>query len=491
MGEFFKNVWQMILDSNLLSVLGALAILLIGWLIALVVSRKVTKAVQTFTAKRESADGVVILQTNNSAGTIVGKVVYYAIFIIAILGCFSVLELNAAAAPIQDFVSSIAKYAPNIAGALLLAVVAWIIAGITRTLTRAAILRSKLSERLAAQIGASEPESVADYTAKTVYYIVFLFFLPAILDALKIYGITEPLQSMFEKILTFVPNLIAGGAILLIGLWVAGIVRRAVSGLVVISRLNAFGEKLGISKAFGNSGLSSMAGIVAYVLVAIPVVISALTALQIKVLSDSVASLFNKMLDATGDVIGAAMIIFVAVLVGSFAASLVTQLTANFGLDNFVAGMGFKAAEGKETKAPSVVVGKLAYLAILVMAILAACDVLEFDRLSEIVRSFAAFGGNVLLSIIVLLIGIWLANFVADAVKGKCGDLVVAGVRIAVIIFTIALAVSNLDIGGSIVEIAFTLILGAACVASAIAFGVGGKDAAAKLLNSWADKLKK
>ena len=125
------------------------------------------------------------------------------------------------------------------------------------------------------------------------------------------------------------------------------------------------------------------------------------------------------------------------------------------------------------------------------MAILAACDVLEFTRLSGLVGKFAAFGGNVLLSIVVLLIGIWLANFAADAIKGKCGDVVVAGVRAAVIIFTIALAVGNLGIGGSIVEIAFTLVLGAACVAAAIAFGIGGRDAAAKLLNSWADKLKK
>ena len=48
-----------------------------------------------------------------------------------------------------------------------------------------------------------------------------------------------------------------------------------------------------------------------------------------------------------------------------------------------------------------------------------------------------------------------------------------------------------MNIGDRIVEIAFALILGAACVASAIAFGVGGKEAAAKLLNEWVDKLKK
>ena len=60
-----------------------------------------------------------------------------------------------------------------------------------------------------------------------------------------------------------------------------------------------------------------------------------------------------------------------------------------------------------------------------------------------------------------------------------------------VVVLTVALAVSNLQIGNSIVQIAFTLILGAFCVAAAIAFGVGGRETAAKLLNEWMEKLKK
>ena len=125
------------------------------------------------------------------------------------------------------------------------------------------------------------------------------------------------------------------------------------------------------------------------------------------------------------------------------------------------------------------------------MAVLASCEILGFDQLAALIRTFAAFGGNVLLSIVVLLIGIWLANFVADAIKGKCNEVVVGGVRVGVIIFTIALAVGNLNIGDSIVYIAFSLILGAVCVAAAVAFGVGGRNAAAKLLESWLEKLNK
>ena len=490
MQDFFTQVWQMIVESKLLNILGAIAILLIGWLLALLASSRTSAAVQRLTARKSTLpDGSEVPQVSH-ADTLAGKVVFYLIMIFALLGCFSVLNLNAAAAPLQDFVSEVAKYAPNAAGALLLAVAAWIVAGIVRSVVRATLLRSKLNERLAAQLKAEKPEAVAEYAARTAYYTVFLFFLPAILNALKIYGITEPLQSMFEKVLGYLPNLVAALAVLVIGLVVAGIIRRAVSGLVVISRLEAFGEKAGVSKIFGNGGLAAMAGLVAYVLVAIPVVISALTALKIEALSNSVAGFFDKLLNATGDLIGAALTIFAAILAGGFVSSLVTQLVANFGLDRFLAGMGFRTGEPEST-APSVIVGKLTFLSIVVLALLAACEILGFEQLANLIRDFAAFGGNVLLGIVILLVGIWLANFAADTIRGKCHELVVTGVRVGVIALTIALAVGNMHLGDSIVQIAFALILGAVCVTAALAFGLGGREAAAKLLNAWVEKLRK
>lgn len=490
MKTFLQETWQMIVDSNLLNVLGAILILLIGWLIALAVSRKISKMILHFRNRNNTSfpDGSDVPQIKH-ADTVIGKTVYCIIMIFTVLGCFSVLKLNAAAEPLQAFISEIARYAPNIAGAALLIMIAWITATIAKTVTGTILQKSKLHERLAAQIGATEPEKCAEYTAKTVYYIVFLFFLPAILNVLKIYGITAPLQSMFEKIITYIPNILAACVILLIGLWAAAVIRRAVSGLIVISRLNLFGEKVGVSKIFGNSGLAGMAGVVSYILVAIPVVISSLTALKIDVLSNSVAGFFDKLLNATGNIIGASLIIFAAVLTGGFAAGMVSRLSAGLGFDRFISAMGWKSVE--KGSAPSVFLGKLAFLVILTMALLAACDILGFFRLAELIRSFAVFGGNVILSLIVLMIGLWLSDFVAEFMKGKCNDHVITGVRMAVIIFTLALAVSNLNIGSKIVEIAFTLILGAASVAAAIAFGIGGKEPASKLLNDLMEKRKK
>lgn len=487
MQEFFEQIWQMILDSRLLSIVGAILLLLIGWLTASILSRKVSRLIRTLSPKAAMLpDGTPAPM--DQADTLAGKVIYVIVMLFTVLGCFSILRLDAAATPLQEFIGTIAQYVPNIAGAVILAIAAWIIAGIVRVITKAAVLKSRLHERLANQTG-KDPEATAEYTAKTMYYTVFLFFLPAILNALKIYGITAPLQSMFEKVITYIPNLAAAAAILLVGLWVAGIIRRAVAGLVVISQIDAFGEKIGVSKLFGNGGIAAMAGVVCYVLVAIPVVISSLTALKIDALSNSVTGFFNKLLNATGDVIGAALIIFAAVLAGSFVSALVTQLVSALGFDRLMSGILRKDCSGSVT--PSAVAGKLTFVAIIMLAVLSACEIMGFSQLAQLIRTFAAFGGNILLSIAVLLIGIWLANVAADALAGKCGGMMISAVRICVIIFTAAIAVGNLNIGDSIVQIAFALILGAVCVAGAIAFGIGGREAAAKLLNDWVEKIRK
>jgi hypothetical protein len=121
MQDFFKQIWQVIVDSNLLNVVGAVLILLIGWLIALYASRRISGSLQKLTVRKDILpDGAEVPRISH-ADTLTGKIIYYVIMIFAVLGCFSVLNLNAAAAPLQDFISTVAQYAPNIVGALLLA----------------------------------------------------------------------------------------------------------------------------------------------------------------------------------------------------------------------------------------------------------------------------------------------------------------------------------------------------------------------------------
>ena len=357
----------------------------------------------------------------------------------------------------------------------------------------------KLDEKFPARQGESA-ESAGTKPAKpfsevagnVIYWVVFLFFVPAILRALNINGITTPLESMLEKLLGFVPNLIAAAAILVVGLFIARVVRRAAAGLLFLSRLDEFGKKTGGRNIFGERGISYLAGLVAYVLVAIPVVISALNALRIEALTNSVSKFFDMILNATGSVIGAGVLIFAAFVVGGVVAGIVSQLFEGFGFDRLVAALGF-APKSESSVKPSAVVGKLAFVAIMLFAAVSACELLGFMELAALVRIFIVFGGNIIVGVVVMMIGIFLANLAANALKGKgeSSEFLATVVRVAVLVFTGAVALSTLNLNGRIVEIAFALLLGAICVAAALAFGLGGREFAAKKLEEWDRKLTK
>ena len=494
MEDFFRDVWKMIVESNVLNLVWAILVLLIGWIVAVIVSGQAALLVTRLGFDKKISrclpQGSELAEA--SASKFIGRFVYYLILLLAILGCLTALKLTQAAEPIKDFVGSLTAYAAKIIGAVALAFIAWVVATVLRYGANTLMKMLRFDERFAKYVDGKNGEtSLSETVSAILYWVVLLCFLPSILNVLELKGITEPIQQMFTRILGYIPNLIAAAAILFVGLIAAKIVRKAVTGLIMISGIDALGEKAGVSKLFGDKGLSSMIGIVAYVLVAIPVVISSLTALKIDSLSNSVAGFFDKLLNATGDILGAALLIFVAFLAGSFVSGLVTQIFENFGFNQLLAKLGFTSKEEKDSSLPSVVVGKLTFLTIIFMAAVAASDILNFTELSRLLRTFMEFGGNIIVGVIVLLIGIWVANFAASAIRGKCNDVVVMVVRIAVLIFTGAIAIHNMNIGGPIVQTAFTLLLGAVCVAIALAFGLGGRDFAARKLDEWTRKTDK
>lgn len=494
MEDFLRDVWKMIVESNVLNLVWAILVLLVGWIVAVIVSGQaallVTRLGFDKKLNRCLPQGSELAEA--SASKFIGRFVYYLILLLAILGCLTALKLTQAAEPIKDFVGSLTAYAAKIIGAVALAFIAWVVATVLRYGAGTLMRMLQFDERFAKYVDGKDKEtSLSETVSSILYWVVLLFFLPSILNVLEIKGITEPIQQMFTRILGYIPNLIAAAAILFVGLIAAKIVRKAVTGLIVVSGIDSLGEKAGVSKLFGDKGLSSMIGIVAYVLVAIPVVISSLTALKIDSLSNSVAGFFDKLLNATGDILGAALLIFVAFLAGSFVSGLVTQIFENFGFNQLLAKLGFSSKEEKDSCLPSVVVGKLTFLTIIFMAAVAASDILNFTELSRLLRTFMEFGGNIIVGVIVLLIGIWVANFAASAIRGKCNDVVVMVVRVAVLIFTGAIAIHNMNIGGPIVQTAFTLLLGAVCVAVALAFGLGGREFAAKKLDEWTRKTDK
>jgi len=114
-------------------------------------------------------------------------------------------------------------------------------------------------------------------------------------------------------------------------------------------------------------------------------------------------------------------------------------------------------------------------------------------QFSELVATLIQFGGKVLLGSVIIAIGLWIANTVGDAIKktSESGDVIAGIVRIVILGLSLAMGLGAMGIANDIVNMAFGLTVGAAAVAFALSFGIGGREAAGKQMEYWFSQLRK
>ena len=130
----------------------------------------------------------------------------------------------------------------------------------------------------------------------------------------------------------------------------------------------------------------------------------------------------------------------------------------------------------------------------MLFAVSEASNRLGFDQISGLIAMFIQFGASILLGAVILVIGFWLANLVANVVqRGEYNSSRWLGnlVRVLIMGLVVAMGLRAMGIADSIVNLAFGLTLGAVAVAFALAFGLGGRQPAERVLTDLIDKAKR
>jgi hypothetical protein len=336
--------------------------------------------------------------------------------------------------------------------------------------------------------------SLAQTLGEVVYWLVFLLFLPAILGTLALEGILAPVQVMLNRLLGFLPNVVAAALILLVGWFVARIVQRIVAGLLAAVGVDRLGERVGLSRALGQQRLSEILGLLVYVLILIPVLISALDALGIEAVSRPATNMLNTILAAIPNIFAAAVVLLIAYVVGRVLSVLVANLLAGLGFNTIPARLGL--ARGTATvgeRTPSEIVGALILVGIMLFASIEAARLLGFAALAQLLSDFTVLAGQIILGLIIFALGLYLANLAAELVRDSGvanADLLALAARVAIVVLAGAMALRQMGLANEIVNLAFGLLLGAIAVAAAIAFGFGGRDIAGRELEGWVRDMK-
>jgi hypothetical protein len=479
------------------NLVAALAILIVGWLVALIVS-----AIVRGVLRRTSLDNRLarwIMGEKAAEGVEmerqIARGVYYLIMIFVLIAFFQALGLTLITEPLNQLLIQVFQYAPRLLGAGLLLLVAWIVASVLKFALSRVLTAAKIDERLGSEAGLEEEERVplAQTLGNAVYWLVFLLFLPAVLSALELEGLLQPVQGMINQILGFLPNIFAAGLILAVGWFVARIVQQIVTNLLAAIGADRLSERVGLAPVLGERRLSGLLGLVVYILILIPVLIAALNALALEAITQPASNMLNAILEAIPAIFAAILVVVIAYVVGRVVAGLIANLLAGVGFNAILArlGLGKEPAEGERT--PSEIVGYLVLVAIMLFAAIEASRLLGFVLLADLVTEFTAFAGQVVLGLIIFTIGLYLANLAANTVQAsgaaQAGWLAMTA-RVSILVLAGAMALRQMGLANEIINLAFGLLLGAIAVAVALAFGLGGREIAAREVEGWLQSLK-
>lgn len=476
----------------------ALLVLVIGWVIALIVSNIVKKALMKTNLDDKlftRPDGAS--QSNVRSETIISKFVFWIIMVFAFVAFLNMINLSIIAQPFSNILGSLLSIIPDLIFAAILFAIAWIVARSLSFLIRKLGARLPLTSTLG-KLGLDEDKNNAgkaiDVIANIVFYFVFLLFLPAILAQLNINGIAQPFQNMVTSILNFVPALFAAALVFVVGWFVAKVVRALLTNFLKSVGSEKLANKLGLNKLLEGTSLAQVIGTIVFVLIMIPITIASLEQLNVTGITDPAITMLNQVMAMIPNVAVAILLVIVGVWVGRMVKQLIDQLLTRIGFNNLRSNLGLgEWSKESQSYTLSQIVGIIAQVVIIILFVGEALQVVNLYFLVSIVGGIIAYLPHVLAAIIILSVALFFANLVHKivlSVISGTGRVFIANVaKYSIIVLSVFMALNQLGVAESIVNAAFVLILGGLALAFALAFGLGGRDFAKKHLNKWDAKL--
>ena len=213
-------------------------------------------------------------------------------------------------------------------------------------------------------------------------------------------------------------------------------------------------------------------------------------------IQDIIRDSFASFMTGLGEFLPNILAALVILLVGWIAAKLLKAavvrtlklikfpvLAEKAGIDGFLAkgGVAYSAVD---------LLAVLVYWLVMLIVLLMAVNALRLEMASQMLNQILLYVPNVIVAVIVLVVGLYAANFVAGLVRTAAANagieeaqLLAAVARYALIVFAFAIALSQLRIGAAIVANGFLILFGAACLAGALAVGLGGRETVGRYLN--------
>lgn len=485
--EFFGQ-----LGPGIGNLLIALLILIVGYIVARILGSITRRLLNRTDLDNRLADWLSDPEEPRkfNVESVIASVVFWLVMLFVLVAFFDRLNLTGIATPLSLFLQRLtSEFLPRLIGAGVLLFIAWLVATALRFLVRKGGAIFKVDERLSNYAALKDEEQVTftESLATAVYWFTLLLFLPSVLTTLGIQQIAIPIQSVFNDIFGYIPNILAAGLVLLVGWFIARVVRQIVENLLKAIGTDAAGQRAGLSE---ERSLSELVGLILYIFIFVVAFIAALDALNIPAITIPTTQMLSTIINVIPNLIGAALVIIVAYYIARLVANLVTDLLSGLGLDTVPEKLGITWSSATPL---SQWVGYLVLVAIMLFAVVSATELLGSVALTAIMNVFIAFFWRVVLAIVIFAIGLYFANLAYQAVM-KAGinqaNFIGRMAQFAIIIFAGAIALREIGVANEIINLAFGILLAAIGLAVALAFGLGTQKIAERELDGFLTKMR-
>ena len=385
---------------------------------------------------------------------------------------------------VNSLSTTVGNLIPGILGALVVLILGFLLAGLVKRIVKSLLKRTNLDEKLGQKL--KSKIRVDEFVGKLFYYLVIIYTLLIVLNLLGVQGVLAPLETMLQNFLGFVPNVIAAGVIGYAGYIIATLASEATGFLT--QRVENFSESKGIDT--GNISIAVIIKQIVFLFVFIPILIVALDTLKMDAISEPATEMLKSFMGAIPKIIAAAVLLAVFYIAGKYIMGIAVVLLKNLGLDDLSKEIGITKLLGK--KSLSQTLGSIGLFFIMFTGIIAAVDKLDLFEVGDLLAEVFSISGRIFFGLVVLFGGVFISNLAVKAVeKSENSVWLKQVVRFTTMGIFLAFALHTMGIAENIVELAFGLTLGAVAVAFALAFGLGGREAAGKSMEQFLSKFRK
>ncbi len=218
------------------------------------------------------------------------------------------------------------------------------------------------------------------------------------------------------------------------------------------------------------------------------------------VLVDPVKAMSVKIWGYIPAIAGAIVILVVGWLIAKFIEAIVARVLKAVKLDaaSEKAGIANVLAQGEIKLTLSELIGAIVYWLIILIVVATTLDALNLKIASELMSRLVGYVPNILGAVFVLIVGAFLANFVASIVRTatgnagiKSGKLLAQITQTVIVVFAVIIAIEQLQIATTLIILGINVILVSFGLGLALAFGLGCKDIAGKAMQDLINNLKK